>query len=125
VVPRHRKETKSISHTLSTLTGVSKSNPNKEITEYFVDSESIITNEQRSPEVEKENHEMNHSSLEFQQVAHAVGMLVNKGSQGQEREGEDLPITVETSVDSESSEQGLNSEGSGVTLEPAVAALEK
>jgi len=125
VLAWHKHESKSVSHTMSTVTGVSISNTNNKMDEYFVDSESIITNEQRSPELEQQNPEMNHSSSEFQEVTHAVGMLVRKGAQGKEREVEDLPVTMETSVGGESSEQGLNSEGLGVTLKPAMAALEE
>lgn len=124
VVTWHKYENKSVPHTMSTLTGVSKSNINNEMAEYFVNSESIITNEQKSPEVEQENSKMNHSSLEFQQLAHAAGMLVSKGDQSKEREGEDLPLTLETPVCSESSEQGWISEGPVVTPKPVVAALE-
>ena len=69
---------------MSTVTGVSISNTNNKMDEYFVDSESIITNEQRSLELEQQNPEMNHSSLEFQEVTHAVGMLVRKGAQGKD-----------------------------------------
>lgn len=125
VVLQHKYESKSVSDTMTTVTGVSKTNTSKEMAEYFVDSENIITNEQRSPEVEQENLEMTHSSLEFQQVVHAVGMLVSKEDQGEEREDKDLSVTLEMSVVSESSEQGLNCEGPGVSLNPAVATLEE
>lgn len=122
VVPCHKYENKSVPHTMSTATGVSKSNISNEMAVCFVNSESIITNEQRSPEVEQDNPKMNHSRLEFQQLAHGVGMLVSKGGQGKEREGEDLPLTLETPVCSESSEQGLM--GPVVTPKPAMSALE-
>ena len=81
VLAWHKHENKSVSHPMSTVTGVSISNTNNKMDEYFVDSESIITNEQRSPELEQQNPEMNHSSLEFQEVTHAVGMLVRKRAQ--------------------------------------------
>jgi hypothetical protein len=81
VLAWHKHESKSVSHPMSTVTGVSISNTNNKMDEYFVDSESIITNEQRSPELEQQNPEMNHSSLEFQEVTHAVGMLVRERAQ--------------------------------------------
>ena len=81
VLAWHKHESKFVSHPMSTVTGVSKSNTNNKMDEYVVDSESIITNEQRSPELEQHNPEMNHSNLEFQEVTHAVGMLVRKRAQ--------------------------------------------
>jgi hypothetical protein len=102
VLAWHKHEIKSVSHPMSTVTGVSISNTNNKMDEYFVDSESIITNEQRSPELEQQNPEMNHSSLEFQEVTHAVGMLVRKGAQGkeviQERKGGLISFSIQAVV---------------------------
>ena len=59
VVPCYKYENKSFPHTISTATSVSNSNINNEMAECFVNSKSIITNEQRSPEVEEDNPKMN------------------------------------------------------------------
>jgi serine/threonine protein kinase len=49
VLAWHKHENKSVSHPMSTVTGVSISNTNNKMDEYFVDSESIITNQNRDP----------------------------------------------------------------------------
>ena len=59
VVQCYKYGNKSFPHTISIATGVSKRNINNEMAECFVNSKSIITNEQISPEVEEDNPKMN------------------------------------------------------------------